>query len=152
MDKKQFYQAVLAALLLIVACGTLYWAFTRTEEVPLILSKASLKGKVLYKGKAVPHALIVVSGSETSSSAQADAQGHFRVEHAPPGKVAVGVNTEAGKGMMRGAAIAAAMSGSKADMPTFVDLPAKFFAPETSGLSIEVKNKDGENEQDILIN
>ncbi len=61
------------------------------------------------------------------------------------------MNTEAAKGMMRGAVMAAAMSGSKSNMPSFVDVPPKYFAPETSGLFVEIKNALGENLQDILI-
>lgn len=149
MDKKQRWQLVGACSLVVLAVGILYWSFTRTDEEPLILSKASLQGKVTYRGKPVPHALVIVSNEQSSSSGTADAEGNYFVQYAPVGNVRIGVNTEAGRGMMRGAMMSASMSGERSSMPSFVDVPRKFFAPETSGISAELTNRTGLNELDI---
>ena len=152
MDKKQVFQGLGAAALLFLSATLLYWSLTRTEEIPLILSKASLKGKVTFKGKAVPHALVIVSGDDSSSVGMADAQGNYFVEYAPAGSVKIGVNTAAGRGMMTGALMSAAVSGDKKAAPEFVDLPEKFFAPQTSGITAQLANQEGLNEFDIDIN
>ena len=151
MDKKQLFQIVGTGALLLLAAGLLYWSFTRTEEVPIVFSKASLKGKVTYQDKPVPHALIIVSGKETSSTGVADSQGNYFVEHAPAGSVRIGVNTAAGRGMMTGALMAASMSKNKTELPQFVDVPERYFAPETSGLTATLSNDEGLNEFDIKL-
>jgi hypothetical protein len=149
MDKRQRLQLVGAVLLILVAVGVLFWAFTRSDEEPMILSKASLQGKVTYRGKPVPHALIIVTGDQTSSTGTADVDGNYFVQYAPVGNVRIGVNTDAARGMMMGAIMSASMSGDRSGMPTFVDVPAKYFAPETSGISAEVTNKKGLNDFNI---
>ena len=138
-----------AVVLSLIAIGTLYWAFTRTEEVPLVLSKAILKGKVSYKGKPVPNAFVIASGNPMASTCMSDASGRYRMLNAPVGKVTIAVNTEAGRGMMRGAMMASAIGGDKSTVPSFVDIPNKYFDPSKSGIETDVKNKDGENEFDI---
>jgi len=151
MDRKQFFQGIGVAALLVLSASLLHWAFTRTDEVPLILSKASLKGKVTFQGKPVPHALIIVSAESSSSSGTADAQGNYFVQYAPAGSVKIGVNTVAGRGMMTGAMMSAAVSGNKSAAPQFVDVPEKFFAPETSGITAQLANQEGLNAFDIDI-
>ncbi len=42
------------------------------EEQALVLSDATLKGKVNYKGKPVPYALIIVMGAKGSATVNAD--------------------------------------------------------------------------------
>lgn len=142
-------KAILAAVLISVAVGTLYWAFTRTEEVPLILSKAILKGKIVYKGKPVPNAFVIASGNPMASTCISDSRGNYEMRNAPVGEIMLGVNTEAGKGMMRGAMMAAAMSGDKSELPSFVDVPLKYFDPSKSGITTKVSNTEGENTFDI---
>ena len=149
MDKKKFFQGLGVGALLVLSAGLLYWSLTRTEEVPIIFSKATLKGKVTYNDKPVPHALIIVSGESTSSTGVADAQGNYFVEHAPAGSVRIGVNTAAGRGMMTGAMMAASMSKSKSETPQFVDVPEQYFAPETSGITTQLSNEEGLNEFNI---
>jgi hypothetical protein len=138
-----------AVVLSLIAIGTLYWSFTRTEEVRLILSKAILKGKVSYKGKPVPNAFVIASGNPMASTCMSDARGNYLMLNAPVGNVMIAVNTDAGKGMMRGAMMASAMGGDKSTAPSFVDLPSKFFDPVKSGIETDVKNKDGENVYNI---
>ena len=71
------------------------------EEQRLVLSDASLKGKITYKGKSVPYALVIaMGGGGTSATGNADADGNYTIEHVPSGEVKLGVNTAAGKGSM----------------------------------------------------
>lgn len=122
------------------------------QEQRLVLSDASLKGKITHNGKLVPYALVIVMGKGgTSSTGNADADGNYTVEHAPTGEVKIGVNTEAGKGNMKGAMMAAAQGGDKSAKPTFVDVPSKFFDPETSGIKANVTDSKGANTFDIVI-
>jgi hypothetical protein len=121
------------------------------EEQRMNLSEATLKGKVTYNGKPVPYALVVVQGGSQSSTANADDEGNYSVPNAPVGEVRIGVNTAAGRGNMMSATMAAAQTKDKSIKPTFVDVPAKFFDPNTSGLTATVSNSKGENSFDIVI-
>lgn len=155
MDKKQRLQILGASGLILVACGVLFWSFTRTDEERLILSNATLKGKITYKGKPVASAMVIVatdSGSTVAGTGLSDSDGNYFVQYAPTGTVKIGVNTDAGKAMMRGAAIAAAMSGDKSKIPATSDVPKKFHAPETSGITTVLNNVDAENQFNIELN
>ena len=151
----QIQKTIGAAGLVIVAIGILYWSLTRSDVEPLILSKATLKGKVTYKGKPVASALIIVatdSGVTVAGTGISDASGSFLVQYAPTGNVKIGVNTDAGRAMMRGALIAATVSGDKSMLPVTSDIPKKYHAPETSGITVNLSNVDAENQFDIEIN
>jgi hypothetical protein len=117
----------------------------------LVLSRASATGKVTYKGKPVPYALVVMMNGQSSATGAADAHGNYTVMNAPPGKVRVGVNTAAGRGMQMSAMMASQQGGDKSLKPTFLDIPPKFFDPETSGLEVEVKNSAEPTSLDIEI-
>lgn len=154
MDKKQRSQLMGSVALLVVAAGVLFWAFTRTEEEALDLSEATLRGRVTYKGQAVANAMIIVatdSGSTVAGTGFSDNSGNYFVQYAPTGNVKIGVNTDAGQGMARGAMMAAAVSGDKSEMPRISNVPQKYFNPETSGISAVLSNADGENQFDIVI-
>jgi hypothetical protein len=66
MDKKQKLQMLGSFALLLVAAGVLFWAFTRTEEERLDLSKATLRGRVTYKGQPVSNVPKKLFNPETS--------------------------------------------------------------------------------------
>ena len=150
MPQSKFAQVALATGLLILAAFLLYRS-TWTEEQRLILSDASLKGKILYKGKAVPYAMVILIDGKTSATGSADAQGNYFVQYAPVGKVQVGVNTNAGRGMMMSAVMSAANEKDGAVKPKFVDLPTKYFNPESSGLVAEVTDSQEATIFDIVI-
>lgn len=128
-----------------------------SEVKKLELSQAKLQGTVTYKGKPVPHALIVVSvgaagaGGGMAGQGFADKSGKYLIDNVPAGPVKIGVNTDAGKGNMMGAAMAAAQGGDKSAAPTFVDLPKKFFDPNTSGIATNIDDPKGVNNFDIKI-
>lgn len=154
MDKKQLKQTVGAIGLIVLAAGVLFWSFTRSDEEPLVLSQATLKGVVTYKGKPVSHAMIIVateSGVTVAGTGNSDANGNYYVQYVPTGPVKIGVNTDAGKAMMRGATIAAAVSGDKSQIPKFADVPPKYFNPDTSGITTVLSNVDAVNEFNIEI-
>ena len=144
-------QIALVIGLFSVAFGLLYYSLTWTEEERLILTDASLKGKVTYKGKPIPFALVILTSNGYSATGAADEYGNFFVEHSPIGEVSVGVNTEAAKGMMMSARMAAAQSpkGSAEPPPPPVDIPKKFFAPETSGVFVRIDDAKNTTERDI---
>lgn len=121
-----------------------------SQEEKLVLSKATLKGKITYKGQPVPHALVIVSGA-TSATGNADADGNYSVANAPVGEVNIGVNTDAGRGNMMSAMMSSSQGGDTAAKPKFVDVPKKFFDPTSSGIATTVANSEGENEFDIDI-
>ena len=109
--------------------------------------KSSLEGKITYRGKPVPYALVIVTGGAQSSQGQADADGNYLVERVPSGPVKIGVNTDAGRGTMMGEVMAAAQSGAAA--PNFVDVPPKFFDPSTSEIETNIQDAKGVNRFDI---
>jgi hypothetical protein len=131
--------------------GLIYRFATYSEEVPMILSDAKLSGKITYKGKPVPYALVIVSNDTSSSTGPADAQGNYTVDHAPVGAVEIGVNTAAGRGMMMSAVMAARHDKESHDKPSFIDIPPKYFNPKTSGLTTTVSNPKDNNSFDIVI-
>ncbi len=113
------------------------------------MSDAKLKGKITYKGKPVPYALVIVSNKDSSAAGPADAYGDYTVDHAPVGDVLIGVNTAAGRGMMMSAVMAAAYTKDKGAKPTFVDIPDKYFDPMASGITAKVTNPKSDNNFDI---
>lgn len=128
-------------------------SLTACSEVErLELSDAKLEGKITYKGKPVPYALVIVSASDgMAATGNADEQGKYVVDHAPVGEVRIGVNTDAGRGNMMGAMMAAGQGDSKGPKPVFVDLPKKFFEPTTSGITTTVKGGEPPDTFDIKI-
>ena len=122
-----------------------------SQEEALVLSDASLKGKVTYKGKPVPYALIIVMGQKGTATINADDSGNYSVDHVEVGEVKIGVNTDAGRGHMMSATMAAAQTKDKSLKPTFVDVPKKFHDPTTSGLTFTVTQAKGATDHDITI-
>jgi hypothetical protein len=148
MNATKLKQAALVVALFGVA-GFLFYFSTWTDERRIVLSQAIATGKVTYKGKPVPYALVIMTNNRISSTGAADADGNYTVANAPPGKVMVGVNTDAGRGMLMSAVMAAQQGGDKSAKPTFLDVPKKFFAPETSGLTVDIKDQKEPNSIDI---
>jgi hypothetical protein len=147
---KKVGQVVGILLLFVVAIFLVMRAF-KSEEQRLVLSKASLQGTVSYKGKPVPYALVIVNGKDSSATGMADESGAYFVQHAPVGEVEIAVNTVAGRGMQHGRMMAAAMSGDRSSQPNFVDVPQKYFNPDTSGITAVIENETGNNDFDIVI-
>ncbi len=124
-----------------------------SDQETVVRSDATLQGKLTYKGKPLPHALVIVTAAQgISAQGKADADGNYVVEHAPVGEVQVGVNTDAGRGMMMGEIMAAAQSADKSKKPPeLIDIPKKFFEPTKSGLSTTVADGKTATTYDIDI-
>ena len=126
-------------------------------EQKLVLSEAKLEGSITYKGKPVPYALVIVSadvkgaGSGSGTSGFADKSGKYVVDNVPTGLVKLAINTDAGRGNMMSASMAAAQGGDKSAAPVFIDVPKKFFDPATSGISTTVDNPKGTTSFDIKL-
>jgi hypothetical protein len=121
-------------------------ALTSCSEVePLEVTNATLQGTVTYQGKPVPYALVIaVSTAGTSSAtANADADGKYSMTNVPLGGVQIAVNTAAGKGMMMGKMMSKQKGGQAGPAPQMVDVPEKFFKPESSGITTNIV--DGPN-------
>ncbi len=151
MNTINWKQGVGITLLFLTAGGLIFRYATYTEEVRMILSDAKLSGKITYKGKPVPYALVIVSNEQSSSTGPADAHGNYVVEHAPVGNVQIGVNTDAGQGMMMSAVMAAKFDKDSNEKPSFVNIPAKYFDPKRSGITAQVTNPTDTNSFDIVI-
>jgi hypothetical protein len=127
----------------------------RPYEVRLPETGASLAGSVRYGDAKVPMAEIMVLGEKGQALGQIDDDGRYRVENVPLGEVKIGVNTEAVRGQMISLQMAQAYKGpgskgsGRAPRPPFVSLPAKYFDPDTSGVTTTIKK--GKNELDIVI-
>ena len=116
--------------------------------VHLETTNATLEGTVTYHDRPVPYALVIASapGGERAVTAYADAQGRYRLTSVPLDEVQIGVDTKAGRGQMMGRMMAASR-GAGGEMPTFVDVPEKYFHPRTSGVTTTIS--DGPNTFDI---
>ena len=139
------------ALIGIAACCLLMASCKGNPTVYLETTDATLEGTVTYRGRPVPYALVIAAapegqGTTPAATANADAQGRYRLTSVPLGQVEIGVNSEAGRGMMMGQMMAASQ-GAGGETPTFVDVPNKYFNPTTSGVTTTIS--DGPNTFDI---
>lgn len=134
-----------------VLCGLILCFVGCSGEERLVLPEATLKGTVTYNGKKVPYALVIVSGTKTNSTANADAEGNYSVVNVAAEELRIGVNSEAGRGAMMGAMMASAQSKDKSKKPDFVDVPKKFFDPTTSGITTTVSDPKGTTTFDIVL-
>ncbi len=93
--------------------------------------------------------MVVVQGADASATANVNSDGTFKIKNVPLGEVSIGVNTDAGKGELRGKMMARAQTREKVDMPKIIDIPAKFFNPSTSGIKTTITK--GSNKYDVVI-
>lgn len=136
-----------------VLCGGSVSCKSQPEE--RAATNATLEGTVTYNGQPVPHALIIVAGTD-SRTADADASGRFKVNQVSLGKVTIGVNTAAAKGRIMGQLMAKKQKGptgasaqAVGGTPELVEIPEKYHSPQTSG--IETVIKEGANTLDIKL-
>jgi len=100
---------------------------------------ATLEGTVSYGGEKLQFAMVLVQSADKSSSAtgKIGEDGRYRVENVPLGEVRVGVNTSAARGDFQSKMMAASQGKAKGQL-RFLDVPAKYFDPERSGLTTTV--------------
>ena len=137
------------ALLSVLGCVCTLAGCARVKEIRLPESGADLKGTVTFNGEKVMAALIIVRSATGSAEGSIGEDGSFNVKNAPLGEVSIGVNTDAGKGELRGKMMARAQTKQPLPMPKIIDLPPKYFDPNTSGIHTTV-NK-GSNTYDVVI-
>lgn len=114
------------------------------------LSEEALEGKITYKGQPVPYAMVIVTNGRDSATGNAASDGTYKVEYAPLGEVQIGVNTDAGKGIMMSANMAGQHSDGSKPAAKFTAVPKKYFEPTTSGITTTV-TEEGPNKFDIEI-
>lgn len=122
---------------------------TELDVERMELSSATLEGAVTHKGEPVPYALVIVQSGDQAATASVAKDGTYRVEHAPLGEVQIGVNTEAGRGLMLNDVMAAQQSKTEKPAAKFIDIPQKYRDPSTSGITAIVAH--GVNQFDIEI-
>ncbi len=136
-----------AGLLFITACS---------RDNKISESGATLEGTITFKGEKVMFATVFVKGGGKLANGRVDENGKYTVENCPTGEVQIGVNTQAAQGeykskMMAGGAYKGpeAKGRGKVTDVKFIDVPQKYFEPDSSGLKTTVNS--GKNTFDIVI-
>jgi hypothetical protein len=136
-------------LLLLIGSATAVAGCARVKEIKLPETGADLKGTVTYNGEKVMVAMVIVQSAGGSAAGHIEDDGTFNIKNVPVGEVNIGINTEAGKGELKGKMMARAQTKQTLPMPKIIDLPSKYFDPTTSGIHTTV-NK-GSNTYDVVI-
>ena len=116
---------------------------------------AKLEGTVTYNGQKLEFALIQVLSETGSATGMIGDDGKYVVENAPLGEVKIGVNTSAARGqfqskiMSQNASAADPNKSNRIAQPKFMDVPEKYFNPETSGITTTIER--GANGYEIVI-
>jgi hypothetical protein len=137
------------ALFIVIGSVCAFVGCTGVKEIRIPETGADLKGTVTYNGEKVMVALVIVQSAGGSAAGPIGDDGTFSIKNVPVGEVSIGVNTEAGKGELRGKMMARAQTKDKTPLPKIIDIPAKYFDPATSGIHTTV-NK-GPNTYDVVI-
>ncbi len=123
-------------------------------EARLAETGATLEGTVTMGGNPLPAAMVILVGKEGSATGNLSSDGRFKIDNAPLGEVKIAVNTEAAKGQMMGEMMSRGYQASKGGKPAepapkFVDVPKKYWDPNTSGITTTI-NK-GPNTYDVKL-
>lgn len=133
--------------LLILAFAAALAGCTR-YEYRLPETGATLEGTITYNGETITMAQLTVL-SESGQALGIIEAGRYKVERVPLGDVKIGINTEAERGNAIGQAMARAKGVNPGPTPKFISLPAKYWDPDTSGVTTTVKK--GKNTFDIVL-
>ena len=134
--------------LLIMSCGA-----GQGDRLPD--TGATLEGTVTFGTEKLEFAMILVTSSSGTSQGKVNENGKYKLDSVPIGEVKIGVNTSAARGdfqtkiMQQNSAAADPNKSKRIEGPKFVDVPEKFFNPETSGLTTTIAK--GPNTFDIKI-
>jgi hypothetical protein len=140
--------AAAAGCLLLASCSA-----ERGRRLPE--TGATLEGTVLYGSDKVPFAVILVQGPDATAQGKIGEDGRYKVENVPLGEVTIGVNTNSAKGDYMALSMARSYKGpesqgrARAALPPFVDVPARYAEPETSGVKVTIQ--PGPNTYDIKL-
>jgi hypothetical protein len=133
--------AMMLTALLTVSC--------KEKGVKLPETGATLEGTITYGSDKLAYAMVIVRAEgSTAATGMIDDNGRYRVENVPLGEVLIGVNTSAARGQFQSKMMAQSQ-GKPKKMPPFIDVPEKYFHPETSGVKTTI-NK-GPNTHNIVI-
>jgi hypothetical protein len=127
--------AAVTATALLGACGN-------PNEMKLPETGATLEGTVKYGKDDVQFAMILIQTSSGSATANVK-DGKYKAENVPLGEVMIGVNTNAAKGDYQSAIMGSVNKGPDAKGKgktevKFIDVPAKFGEPTSSGIKTTV--------------
>jgi len=119
-------------------------------------SGASLEGTIKYGGEPLQFALVLVQTAKGAATGRIGEDGRYRVENVPLGEVMIGVNTAAAQGEFQSKAMAAGLNKGpegkgkgKIVGPKFIQIPVKYYSPDTSDLKTTIVK--GTNTFDIDI-
>jgi hypothetical protein len=110
---------------------------------------ASLEGTVTYNGQKIKVALVIAQGANGGAQAFVTDDGRYKLDNVPLGEVNLAVNTAAGKGQMISRAMAQSRGKGTGPLPQVIDVPDKYFNPNTSGIKTTIN--PGANTFDIVI-
>jgi hypothetical protein len=143
-------------VLLVTACAGLTSCGYYVKEERLPETGATLEGTITYGNEKVPVALIIVAGTNSSAQGHVDeVTGRYSVANVPLGPVKIGVNVKAAEGEMTGKMMSGWYQGPEAKKqgivapPKVVNIPTKYFEPNTSGITTTINA--GNNTFDIKI-
>jgi hypothetical protein len=142
-------------LVSVAVLGLLGISCLGVKEIRLPETGATLEGTVTHNGQKVEYATILVTTQSGSATGRIGEDGKYVVNNVPLGEVKVGVNTAAARGdfqskiMSQNAAAADPSKSKRISAPKFVDVPAKYFDPEKSGITTTVAK--GTNTFDIVL-
>jgi hypothetical protein len=138
-----FFSALVIA---IPACGP--------KEVTNKTSGNSIVGKVYYGDEQVQFAMVLVSSGGQISTGFIGEDGTYKVDNVAVGEALIGVHSEPAKGDYVSKSMGSTYQGptakgsGKASLK-WIDVPAKFNKPETSGVKTTINV--GENKYDIKL-
>lgn len=127
----------IASMISLTACGD---GYVREQALPE--TGATLEGTVKYGKDDVQFAMVIVQTANGGTTANI-MNGKYKLENVPLGEVMVGVNTNAGRGDYQTAIMGSVNKGpeakgkGKTDIK-FLEVPAKFADPTTSGIKFTV--------------
>jgi hypothetical protein len=142
------FLAVALTCLGLTACGG-------NAPVALPQTGATLEGTVTYGSEELQFAQITVSGGGAVVTGVIGEDGRYKVENVPVGEVTIGVNPKAAMSqfqtaqMQGGAYKGLDGKGRGRTTVKFVDVPEKFYDPQSSGIKTNVSA--GTNKFDITV-
>ncbi len=135
-----FFGLVISYAVLAASCGE------RGHRLPD--TGATLEGTITYGGTKVPFAQVTAMGQDGMATGNVQEDGRYKMTNVPLGEVKIGVNPEAAKGEFM-SKVMAESKGKAKGAARFVDVPAKYHEPDTSGLKTTIQK--GANTFDIVI-
>ena len=142
------------AVLFVLALTATSCRYVKEEKLPV--TGATLEGTIKFGGEPVQFAMVLVQTASGSVTGKIGENGRYKVENVPLGEVNIAVNTAAAHGdyqskSMAGGAYKGPEATGKGKVVglKFVQVPEKYFNPDTSGIKTTISK--GNNTYDIEI-